>query len=133
MVDFKIVVSDPRTGRSYNTVASGGAAGAFIGKSISMQIDGGVIGLAGYRVEITGGSDKTGTPARKGVPGSARRHLLLGGGIGFNPTKRGERRRKTVRGSELTSDYVQVNVKVVEYGTTPLDEIFGVKTEAKAE
>lgn len=133
MVDFKIVVSDPRTGRSYNTVATGGAAGAFIGKPISSQIDGSAIGLGGYRVEITGGSDRTGIPARKGLPGSARRRLLLGGGVGFNPTKDGERRRKTVRGSEITTDFVQVNVKIVEYGNTPLEEIFGVKEEAKTE
>ena len=133
MVDFKIVISDPETGRSYNTVASGGAAGAFIGKSISHQIDAGVIGLDGYRIEITGGSDRTGIPARRGLPGSARRHLLLTGGNGFNPTKRGERRRKTVRGSEITSDFVQINVKVVETGKTPLAEIFAPKQEAKAE
>jgi SSU ribosomal protein S6E len=132
MVDLKIVVSDPQTGRSYNTVAGGGAAGAFIGKAISSQIDGSTIGLAGYRVEITGGSDKTGIPARKGLPGSSRRHLLIGGGVGFNPTKKGERRRKTVRGSEITQDFVQVNVKVVEYGTTPLADIFKPKEE-KAE
>ncbi|RQD78942.1 MAG: 30S ribosomal protein S6e [Methanocalculus sp. MSAO_Arc1] len=133
MVDFKIVVSDPKTGRSYNTVASGGAAGAFIGKAISSQIDGGAIGLDGYKIEITGGSDRTGIPARKGLPGSARRALLVGGGVGFNPVKRGERRRKTVRGSEITGDFVQVNVKVVEYGATSLDEILGAKEEAKAE
>jgi len=124
MVDLKIVVSDPQTGHSYNTVAGGGAAGAFIGKAISSQIDGNAIGLDGYRIEITGGSDRTGIPARNGLPGSSRRHLLLGGGVGFNPTRKGERRRKTVRGSEITQDFVQVNVKVVEYGTTPLADIF---------
>lgn len=53
--------------------------------------------------------------------------------MGFNPTKKGERRRKTVRGSEITQDFVQINVKVIEYGTTSLADIFKPKEEEKPE
>ena len=124
MVDLKIVVSDPKTGRAYNVDASGGAAGSIVGKRIGDEVDAAVIGLAGYRIRITGASDRTGIPAKKGIPGAGRRSLLLAGGIGFHPTMDGERRRKTVRSSEITQDFVQVNASVTSYGDKSLDELF---------
>jgi len=69
MVDFKIILSDPDTGRSYKIDATGPAAGALIGKRIGDEIDGGVFGLAGYTIKITGGTDRTGIPARRDLPG----------------------------------------------------------------
>ena len=47
MVEFKVVVSDPKSGRAYNVDASGGAAGAIVGKRIGDEIDAGTLGLAG--------------------------------------------------------------------------------------
>jgi small subunit ribosomal protein S6e len=123
MVDFKVVLSDPKTGRSYKMTASGGAAGAFIGKRVGGEIDAGPLGLPGYRVAITGASDRNGTPARKDLPGAGRRRLLLAGGIGFNPVVDGERARKAVRGGEITQDFVQINAKVTQYGERALEEI----------
>ena len=101
MVEFKVVVSDPKSGRAYNVDASGGAAGAIVGKSIGDEIDAGSLGLAGYRILITGASDRTGIAAKKGIPGAGRRKLLLAGGIGFHPVMDGERRRKTIRSSDI--------------------------------
>jgi small subunit ribosomal protein S6e len=135
MVDFKVVVSDPKTGRAYNVDATGGAAGAIVGKRIGDEFDAGSIGLAGYKIKITGASDRTGTTAKKGIPGAGRRKLLLAGGIGFHPSMDGERRRKTVRASEITQDFVQINALVTAYGEKTLDELFpkveGEKKEAK--
>jgi small subunit ribosomal protein S6e len=135
MVDFKVVVSDPKTGRAYNVDATGGAAGAIVGKRIGDEFDAGSIGLAGYKIKITGASDRTGTTAKKGIPGAGRRKLLLAGGIGFHPSMDGERRRKTVRASEITQDFVQINAQVTAYGEKTLDELFpkveGEKKEAK--
>ncbi len=124
MVDFKIVLSDPKTGRAYNIDATGAAAGAFIGKRVGDEVEGGVLGLGGYTVEITGGSDKTGIPARKDLPGSARRRLLLSEGTGCHPPRKGERRRKSVRGGEINPDFVQINAVVKKYGEKPLNEYF---------
>ncbi|PKL65952.1 MAG: 30S ribosomal protein S6e [Methanomicrobiales archaeon HGW-Methanomicrobiales-3] len=135
MVEFKVVVSDPKTGRAYNVDASGGAAGAIVGKSIGDEVDAGSLGLSGYKLKITGASDRTGTTAKKGIPGAGKRKLLLAGGIGFNPVMDGERRRKTVRASEITQDFVQINAQVTAYGEKTLDELFpkveGEKKEAK--
>lgn len=135
MAEFKVVVSDPKTGRAYNVDASGGAAGAIVGKSIGDEIDAGSLGLAGYKIRITGASDRTGITAKKGVPGAGKKKLLLAGGIGFHPVMDGERRRKTVRASEITQDFVQINALVTAYGEKTLDELFpkieGEKKEAK--
>ena len=124
MVDFKIVLSDPQTGRSYKIDATGAAAGAFVGKRIGTEIDGGVLGFAGYTLEITGGTDRTGIPARRDLPGSARRKILLSAGTGFNPAYDGERRRKSVRGNEISADFVQINACVRKSGDKPLSEYF---------
>jgi small subunit ribosomal protein S6e len=134
MVEFKVVVSDPKTGRAYNVDASGGAAGAIVGKRIGDELEAGSLGLAGYKILITGASDRTGITAKKGLPGAGRKKLLLAGGIGFHPTMDGERRRKTIRASEITQDFVQINTRVTTYGEKSLEELFpkveGEKKEA---
>jgi small subunit ribosomal protein S6e len=124
MVEFKIVLSDAKTGRAYNVDISGGAAGGLIGKKIGDDIDAGAFGLAGYRMELTGASDRNGTPARKNLPVSGRRRLLLACGVGFKPVMDGQRKRKSIRGNEITADFVQINAKVTQYGEKPLEEIF---------
>jgi len=134
MVDFKVVVSDPKTGRAYNVDASGGAAGAIVGKSIGDELEAGPLGLAGYKIQITGASDRTGITAKKGLPGAGRKKLLLANGIGFHPVVEGERRRKTIRSSEITPDFVQINARVTAYGEKTLDELFPkVEGEEKKE
>lgn len=124
MVEFKVVLSDQKTGRAYNIAVSGGPAGALIGKRIGEELDAGSFGLPGYRMEITGGSDRNGTPARRNLPLGGRRKLLLSGGVGFKPVMEGQRRRKSIRGNEITADFVQVNARVTAYGNKPLAEYF---------
>ena len=131
MVDFKVVLSDPRTGRAYNVDVSGGAAGALVGRHIGEEVDAGALGLSGYRIQITGGSDRNGTPAKKNLPMSGRRKLLLSGGVGFKPVVDGERRRKAIRGNEITTDFVQINAQVVSYGDKSLEEQFAKPAPAE--
>lgn len=135
MVEFKVVVSDPKTGRAYNVDASGGAAGAIVGKRIGDELEAGSLGLTGYKIKITGASDRTGTTAKKNLPGAGRKKLLLAGGIGFHPNMDGERRRKMIRANEITQDFVQINALVTTYGEKPLEELFpkveGEKKEDK--
>lgn len=129
MVEFKVILSDPQSGKSYKIDATGSAAGAFMGKAIGEVIEGAPLGLGGYKVQITGGSDRTGTPARKDLPGPVRRRILLSRGVGFRPVQRGQRMRKSLRGNEITSEFVQVNAKVVDYGSKTLEEVFNPPSE----
>ncbi len=125
MSDFRVVVSDTKTGKAYQIEVSGASAGTFIGKTIGGEVDGNVVGLAGYTLKITGGSDKGGFPMRNTLPGSMRRKLLVTGGCGFHPGDSGLRKRRSIRGSEIAGDIVQINTTIANYGGTPVDSLLG--------
>jgi len=127
-VEFKVVISDPKTGRAYQTVVSGANANKLIGKQIGDVINGTLVDLPpDYELKITGGSDKDGFPMRPDIPGSGRKKILLSGGVGFNPKEKGMRKRKQVRGRVISRDIAQINVKVVTHGKIPLEEFFKKK------
>ena len=114
MAKFKIIVSDPETGTSKVVELEEARAMPFIGRRVGEIIDGAIVDLPGQKVQITGGSDKDGVPMRGNVHGGVRRAVVLSGGAGFSPKKHGERKRKTVRGSTLTDEIAQINMKIVE-------------------
>ncbi|KUO43029.1 MAG: 30S ribosomal protein S6 [Hadesarchaea archaeon YNP_N21] len=127
----KVVVSDPNTGKSYQIEIKEAETRRLIGLQIGGKFDGGIIGLPGYELEITGGTDKDGFPMRPDVDGPRRVKVLLSGGKGFKPKDKGERRRKYVRGKVISDAIVQINAKIVKCGTRPLEELLPQKSEAK--
>ena len=129
MAEFKAVISDPKDGMSYQTPVSGHHANSLIGKRIGDVVDGIFVGLPGYKLEITGGSDKDGFPMRKDLPGPRRKKLLMSKSIGFNALEGGLRRRKNVRGNTIAPDTLQVNFKISQHGMKPVSEI--LKKEEK--
>ena len=114
MAKFKIVISDPETGTSKSVESEGSRAAPLIGRKLGDVIDGAVVGMSGYKLKITGGSDKDGFPMRPNVHGGVRAGVILTEGVGFHPSREGERRRKTLRGKTITEDIIQVNMKIVE-------------------
>jgi len=132
MPNFKLVISDPKTRRAYQLEIEQEKAG-LIGKKIGEVIKADNLGLAGYELEITGGSDKDGFPMRPDVEGPVRKKILLSHPPGFHPRLKGQRKRKTVRGNTVSQEIVQVNLKVVKYGQKSLEEIFGKPKEEKPE
>jgi len=121
VVKFKIVVSDT-DGKSHQLEVE---TAALIGKKIGDEINGSLIGLEGYKLKITGGSDKCGFPMRHDIHGSAKMRALLSKGPGYKPSDKGIRKRKSVRGNTISSDIVQINTKVVESGDKPISELIG--------
>ena len=97
MADFTVAVADPDDGTTYQVEVDGQDANRFIGKEIGEEVDGGAVGLSGYTLEISGGSDDTGRPMREDVRGTELKNILLDGGTGFDPTREGERKRVTSR------------------------------------
>lgn len=84
----------------------------------------------GYELKITGGSDKQGFPMRQGVLTASRVSLLLNpGNLGFQHwrARKGERRRKTVRGCIVGPDIAALNVVVHKEGK---NKIAGLNTAA---
>ncbi len=127
---FKIVISDPESGRSYQVEVKEPESRRLIGLKIGDRFDGSIVGLSGYELQITGGTDRDGFPMRPDVAGPGRKTILLSSPPGFRPMKRGERRRKRVRGRQISDAIVQINTKVVKKGEKPLEEIFGKKEES---
>jgi len=115
-MSFKLVISDPKTGRAKQLTLEGPQAYALIGLRIGDVIDGSPLGLPGVKLRITGGSDRSGFPMRHDIPGGGKHQVLLSGPPGFHPKKRGMRKRVTVRGNMITEDIVQVNMVVEEGG-----------------
>ncbi len=118
---IKAVVS--RDESSHQIELEGPRQESLVGKRIGDSVDGEDVGLPGYTLEVRGGSDSDGFPMRRDLDGTARRKVLLSGGEGFNPSRPGERRRKTVRGNSVSGDTVQVNLVVTEAGERPLQEL----------
>ncbi len=121
-MSLRVVVSDPDSGDSVQVEAD---EQRFQGLEIGDEVDGSAVGLDGFTLEITGGSDDTGRPMRGDVEGSGIEEVLVTGGTGFNPSQKGERRRVSVRGSTVSDEAVQVNTKVVEHGGGSLDDLVG--------
>jgi small subunit ribosomal protein S6e len=123
MAKFKVIVSDPEAGTSKVVELEDARAVPFIGRRLGEIIDGAVVDLPAHKVQLKGGSDKDGVPMRGNVHGGVRRSVVLSGGAGFNPKKKGERKRKTVRGSTITDEIAQINMKIVEKPAVKATEV----------
>ncbi len=121
MAKFKVIVSDPQAGTSKVVEIDEARAAPFIGRRLGETIDGSAVDLPAHTVQILGGSDKDGVPMLGNVHGGVRRRVVLSGGTGFSAKKKGERRRKTVRGNIITDEIVQINMKIVERPTKPAE------------
>ncbi|CAG1008196.1 MAG: 30S ribosomal protein S6e [Candidatus Methanoperedens sp.] len=135
MADFRVTVSDSKSKLAYQVAVTGPAANKMIGKKIGEVVSGDIAGMAGYTLKVTGGTDKDGFAMRGDLPGPARRKILVAGGVGYIPKADGVKKRKSMRGHEISSEISQINTVIVEYGQKPMSEIFVKKEgeEAKKE
>ena len=122
---FKLVISEGA--KSHQLEVDAAQTKNLTGLKIGDEIDASIVGLNGYKLQITGGSDKNGFPLKKDVEGQRRIRSLLSGGIGFKPKMDGQRRRKTVRGNTISDDIVQINTIVTEKGKKSIDELLGAE------
>lgn len=130
MAEVKVVISDVKSGKSYQKVAE---LDDFIGKKIGDKLDGGTLGLEDYELEVSGGSDDAGFPMRPDIEGSARKKGLFSGGVGVTVKKQGNKIRKSVRGNVVSENTAQVNVKVVKAGKKSVEDCLGIKKEEPKE
>ena len=137
MVDFKLVIGDSKTKRTFKAELKSPDADQLLGKKIGDKFRGELVGLTGYEFEITGGSDNAGFPMRTDIDGVGRKKVLHDGKLpGFNTPKKfkGQRRRKTVRANTISTETVQINCKITKWGSADLMKHFGlVKEESKPE
>lgn len=98
-----------------------------IGKKIKDTFSADFLGLDGYEMQITGGSDKDGFPMRTDIEGVSRRSYVMTNGIGFHTDKEGMRKRKLLRGNTISTEVVQINCKVIKAGEKNLSDVLGKK------
>ena len=128
MAKFKVIVSDPQVGTSKVVELEEARATPLIGRKLKETLDGAIVDLPAHKVQILGGSDKDGVPMRVDVHGGGRRAVVLSSGAGFSPKRKGDRKRKTVRGSTITDEIVQINIKIVD---RPASAIKGSETKTE--
>lgn len=117
------MISDPETGKAIQYELDDAKTNAIVGKLVGEIVEGDVLGLPGYKLKITGGTDSSGFAIRPDVHGSGKKRVLIRGPPGFRSDRKGIAKRKTVRGRELSKDISQVNMRVEEKGSTPLEEL----------
>ena len=124
------VINNPKTGKSYKKE---GDAQIYMGKKIRDKVDGGLIGLKGYELEITGGSDAQGFPMRGDLDVLGRKRPLAVSGVGVKGTDKGIKQRKTVHGRTVDETINQLNVKIVKIGSEDLEKALGLVQEEATE
>lgn len=133
MVEFKVTINDTKNGKSHQVQVSGHHANSLIGKKIGDEVDGIFISLPGYKLQVTGGTDKNGFAMRKDLPGMNRRRLLLSKSSGFKPKEKGLRKKKSVRGNTVNQDIVQINMKVTKHSSKPIDKLINIEKKDEGE
>ncbi len=109
-----LIISDPETGLSQRVELEDSGLSPLLGQKIGDIIDGAIANMQGYKIRLTGGTDKDGIPMRPDVHGSAKADLLISGGVGYKPTKKGERKRMLVRGNTVSNETTFLNFSIVE-------------------
>jgi small subunit ribosomal protein S6e len=113
LAQFKIVISDSN-GRSVSQELKDKVTYPLLGLRIGDVIDSNVVGIDGGKMQITGGSDKSGTPMRPDLHGGVKKYILLARGIGMRNRNPGIRLRKLIRGNMVTEEIYQLNCKLLE-------------------
>jgi ribosomal protein S6E (S10) len=121
---MKINLSDPATGaQKMIEIEDEAKLRPLFDKRISHEVEGDALGdeFKGYMFRITGGNDKQGFPMLQGVLTSQRVRLLFSAGQKcYRPRKRGERKRKSVRGAIVSSDLSVINLRLIKKGPSEI-------------
>ena len=124
---MKINIANPSTGATkVYEIDDEKKYRVFYDKSIGDEVSGDLLGDAykGYIFRITGGLDKQGFAMKQGVLTSSRVRLLLDGTNGhYTNRRKGDRRRKSVRGCIVSSEMSVVNVAVVKKGDAEIANV----------
>lgn len=127
MANFKFVISDKSNSWQIEKPQN---ECPILGKKLGDTFSASFLGLEGYELIVTGGSDKDGFPMRHDIEGTVRKQIVVTRGVGF-VARKGERARKSLRGNTIAQDIVQINCKVSKQGAKALEELLPKKEKKK--
>jgi len=134
---IKIVIGT-KSGKCYQKELSQEESESLYGKVLGDELNGELFGFSGVKLSITGGSDASGFPMRKDLPGQNKKKILLTKGTGFKGKLRGKRfaglrLKKTIAGNTVYEKTNQLNLKVIK-GENVIEKAFAPAEEpAKTE
>lgn len=126
-----------KSGKTFQKELSSEEAEAVYGKVLGEELNGELFGYSGVKFQITGGSDHSGFPMRKDLPGQKRKKILIAKSIGFSGKHRGGktfgglRIKKTVAGNTVHEKTNQLNIKVIK-GDEVIEKAFAPAPEEAA-
>lgn len=135
LVEFKAVIADPQTGQCYQNTVSGHHANSLVGKKIGDEFDGIFVNLPGYKLVVTGGTDRAGFSMRRDIEGGQLKRILIAESTGFKSRSRhknkhkklihekGLRRRLMVRGNTITPEITQINMRISSHGSKAIEDL----------
>jgi small subunit ribosomal protein S6e len=132
---IKIVIG-LKNGKCFQKELSREESEALYNRVLGETIKGELFGLQGSEFTITGGSDGSGFPMRRDLPGSKKKRILMTKGVGFRGKLRkkrfgGLRVKKTIAGNTIYENTNQVNLKCIK-GDNVIENAFK-KEEAPKE
>src|SRR3989442_1892578 len=101
MAEFKAVIADSKSGKTYKRDITGQFANSLVGRKLGEEIDGLFVGLPGYKLAITGGGDKNGFPMPREFPRPRGPPRPPFRGVGFPPPPAGRATPTTGRRATL--------------------------------
>eukprot|EP01066_Platyproteum_vivax_P016118 Platyproteum_vivax@DN7023_c0_g1_i2.p1 len=129
---MKFNISNPPTGQQKTIeVDDDRKILPFIDRRMGQDVSADALGdeFKGYVFRITGGNDKQGFPMKQGVLLNHRVRLLLDKNHNcYRPRRKGERKRKSIRGCIVGHDLAVIALAIVKKGT---DDIPGLTDEMK--
>jgi small subunit ribosomal protein S6e len=131
LTQFKIIISDKK-GKSVSKELKDKEAQPLVGLRVGEIIDSSVVGIPSGKIQLKGGSDKSGTPIRSDVHGGVKKYVLLSKGAGMRDDREGIRKRKLVRGNMITEEIYQINCLLTE-GNLPVTAEAETKEPSKTE
>ncbi|TPX51076.1 hypothetical protein SeMB42_g01412 [Synchytrium endobioticum] len=122
---MKLNISYPQTGaQKLIDIDDERRVRGFYDKRMSAEVKGDFLGeeFKGYIFKITGGNDKQGFPMKQGVLLPHRVRLLMGKGHScYRQRRKGERKRKSVRGCIVGSDLSVLALSIVKQGDNDIE------------
>jgi len=117
---MKLNISCPATGcQKAIAIDDDKKLSIFYGRRMGQEVEGDILGdeFKGYIFKITGGNDKDGFSMKQGILVQGRVRILMSKGHKcYRPRRRGERKRKSVRGCIVGPDLSVIALAITKIG-----------------